>query len=1096
MTTTSLPAHEGIPPRYRDLVEQLSRERPAADALASTIRRALDAQPLSPESIECLRQYAADQTWHAPGQARLAAAIAYEAARTPDDDARLAECELTLGSALNALGDFASALPLLHSSRDRYLALHRPDRAAGCECEWVALYAETGELDQAEAALARARSHVDDASDCLLRACVDRAEGRLRFEQNRHVEASLALQRAADAFAALQHQGEAAVTWCLLAEALCYTQPQAAQQWIEKARAISIAGDDTAFRARCDFVAGWVCDASNRFADSPAYYRRARAAYERAGMDYHVALCDLVQGIADYRLNRFDAALRACAQARDAFAARSLDSHVSRCDLNTANIYYDLNQYDTALALYQQVVDSPASRQRRVRTSIAYANMGLCHDRLGRLDRALLCHERAYQTALDAGQPLVAARNQINLAGIYRRLGRTDEALHQFRQAQGTFAQHDLPVDTAWCETYQAELHQAREEYPQAEACLARARAAFERAGTPVQVAACGREMARAIAHLARPAEAHRLLIEARAVFARRELLVDAALCDLARAEVFLRQQQMKEAAPLLKAAKATLDPGFPDEAWRVEVGLGQCALARGKRHRALQHGLSAVKFTNQTRAALPTERMSGRFYTDRRRLYEDTLQLALELGQIEQALSVTEAAKAQTFIHWTGHRGRRDRARGDAYLVKLEADADQLQREIAALRDQLRAIQSEPGGWQLRGEETVQQVQQVVLDQLAQRSHAYEGLIDQLRIAAPGQPGVYPPRVFAVQQFREVAIQHLPERWLCVAYYLLDDQLLIFSLDAQHLVYEAKPLRNYDRQLLEQCTSSDREVREMIYGSAASALAYLRHLYQLLVPREVEALGETDLLILAPHGRLHLLPFHALQRGDGAPLDRIPTLNVPSLSALESLLHTANGRQSIERVLAVGLSDFGDRIRRLPHARAEIDALGRILNPRLDERWGSEATRSALADLDQTGRLARYDVIHFATHAMLDELAPSRSAILLHDGDLTFADILDLTLEAQLVVLASCEGALGRHFGGDEIMGLAQAFFHAGARTVVASLWPVEDGSTRDFMERFYRHLDAGRGASRALRLARREMAEAGHAPYNWAAFVAIGCP
>lgn len=141
-------------------------------------------------------------------------------------------------------------------------------------------------------------------------------------------------------------------------------------------------------------------------------------------------------------------------------------------------------------------------------------------------------------------------------------------------------------------------------------------------------------------------------------------------------------------------------------------------------------------------------------------------------------------------------------------------------------------------------------------------------------------------------------------------------------------------------------------------------------------------------------------------------------------------------------------------------------------------------------------GDLASFDVIHFATHAVLDHLTPSQSRVLLADDDLTVVDILGLGFEARTVVLSVCEGGMGHRHPGDEIMGLARAFFQAGAHTVVASLWPVEDASAVAFMERFYRRLAVGEDVPQALRGVQMGLANEGYAPYQWAPFVAIGLP
>ena len=115
--------------------------------------------------------------------------------------------------------------------------------------------------------------------------------------------------------------------------------------------------------------------------------------------------------------------------------------------------------------------------------------------------------------------------------------------------------------------------------------------------------------------------------------------------------------------------------------------------------------------------------------------------------------------------------------------------------------------------------------------------------------------------------------------------------------------------------------------------------------------------------------------------------------------------------------------------------------------------------------------------MLHFATHGIL-ESAPWRSALLLapdsvhrSDGRLTIPDIYRLRLNGGLVVLSACRSARGAILPGEGVQSLAQAFFHAGANSVVASLWDVADVHTARLMEDFYRRLAEGEAKADALR-------------------------
>ena len=146
------------------------------------------------------------------------------------------------------------------------------------------------------------------------------------------------------------------------------------------------------------------------------------------------------------------------------------------------------------------------------------------------------------------------------------------------------------------------------------------------------------------------------------------------------------------------------------------------------------------------------------------------------------------------------------------------------------------------------------------------------------------------------------------------------------------------------------------------------------------------------------------------------------------------------------------------------------------------------------------TGRAASLDavvghdlgghVLHFAAHAQSGR--PERTRLLLSGGDLTYDLILGLNIRhAPSVVLSACETGLGELLSGDQVYSLADAFLMAEARSVVYSLWLVNDESTRDLMEEYYGHSGKAGGNSAALAKAQRAMIRKGHAPGHWAGFL-----
>ena len=156
----------------------------------------------------------------------------------------------------------------------------------------------------------------------------------------------------------------------------------------------------------------------------------------------------------------------------------------------------------------------------------------------------------------------------------------------------------------------------------------------------------------------------------------------------------------------------------------------------------------------------------------------------------------------------------------------------------------------------------------------------------------------------------------------------------------------------------------------------------------------------------------------------------------------------------------------------------------------------GADAAEAALG----TAEPAQYRVLHFAAHALLDDAHPDRSAIVLapvrpgEDGLVHLREIAALKLRGGVVVVSGCRSAGGLILGGEGPMGLARAFFQAGARAVVGSLRPLRDDEAAAFFDRFYAHLAGGASVAGAVRRAQIDRRKAGAPAAAWAGIVALG--
>jgi CHAT domain-containing protein len=180
----------------------------------------------------------------------------------------------------------------------------------------------------------------------------------------------------------------------------------------------------------------------------------------------------------------------------------------------------------------------------------------------------------------------------------------------------------------------------------------------------------------------------------------------------------------------------------------------------------------------------------------------------------------------------------------------------------------------------------------------------------------------------------------------------------------------------------------------------------------------------------------------------------------------------------------------------RLPHARVEGAAIVRQMARGSRLLAGARAAEAAL----EARTLDDFPVVHFATHALVDEEHPNRSAILLaadgrgDDGLLQAREIADLPLDGKLVVLSACRSATGSVLAGEGVMGLSRAFFQAGARAVVGTLWTIRDDHAASFFQAFYASLARGQSVGTALQQARRLAIRVGMPSSAWSSVVVIG--
>ncbi|HEY7062107.1 MAG TPA: CHAT domain-containing protein [Chloroflexota bacterium] len=526
--------------------------------------------------------------------------------------------------------------------------------------------------------------------------------------------------------------------------------------------------------------------------------------------------------------------------------------------------------------------------------------------------------------------------------------------------------------------------------------------------------------------------------------------------------ELPLAGDQLDGAVPLLEQALAIArDLGDRAGEGRVLSNLGYAAKLRGDLAGSLDYYQQAIAAGEDVRAAARLDTLKRSVAEQGSALYQPAVFALQQLGRPEEAFALAERARARAFLDQLGN-GPLDLGHGDPALVQQERA---LRVEIGALDRGLREARAQPPAQQDRA------VQAALDAQLAAKQRDYESLVTDLKLSDPEAASLVSVAPLGVPEVQPL----LDADTTLVAYFVTADQALAFVVTRDR--FEAVPLAVAGADL--RATLG----RFRAAGAGPGALPALQQLSDWLVAPLADRLT-TPVVAVVPHGPLHYLPFAALPLGDGLLGEAHALTTLPSASALPFI--QAKRKSGANSVLALAQSQVAG-LPPLTFAGVEAESIARLYGT--TALAGSAATETAFR-----ARAPEAGIVHLAAHGDLNARRPLFSRIFLgadadHDGSLTVQDVYGLNLaQADLVVLSACETQLGAQSRGDDVVGLTRAFLYAGAPSVIASLWSVNDQATAVLMAAFSR-------ATRGRQQGGRPPARAGRDPRPVPPPLLLGC-
>ena len=811
-------------------------------------------------------------------------------------------------------------------------------------------------------------------------------------------------------------------------------------------------------------------------------------------------------------------------------------------------------RFEEAVPCLQEAL-AQSEQGRRASTQLAaHTNLGRLFDRLAQPTRAREHYNAALKLTQQRDPGWGSARLHNNLGAFYQRLGSVQDAYHHYYQALRLFRElgekrWEARVLNNLANAY-INLNQPERALPLLELALPLRREKGDKRGELATLINLGLacessgRLALGLGHFA----------TAGALAAEENRTLDLSRANMGTARIFLRQQQPDLALMRINQALADLnETNYPLEAAQAHLIKGHIQRVQDKTVNALEQFAIAEKLfrkqesgngiiaslyqtarahkdlnqvalaktaaglaINQIEALhsqIHLDQLRRSFFATHHQVY--TLMVELEMATIaegkpspERAFIWSERSKAREYIQLQ----RQAEASTEATLPGIrDPFGSNLRMEIQAKAQRLQKFRNGGGS-----PEKIHRATLALEEALGNRDR-HEAQRQRHRANQfPASGSGIPPS--DIQKVLDPQTQML-------VYCLSEEGSFVWRLSQSEIQAYELPLRKELAQLAEKAYWELARVSSRRPGNTnLNALANI-----LLKP--AEHLEDVEKLIVVPDGTLHIIPFGVLPTASrnhvGGLLQDYEITYLPSAGSLVGLQRRFEKKpQNSNRIAIYADPVFQATDPRIPkdkqgqrdilrsNANTVFSRLPATMNEAQSVRQLAKdpfevTTFSGFeANLDQviSRDMTQFRYIHFATHTQIDTTYPELSALLLSQvdengrprpGHLRIHHLKQLPLDADLVVLSGCETAMGKMIRGEGLAGLARGFLDAQAGNVLASLWPVPDGATAEFMNRFYQALLSHKQPiAAALRHAQTSMkADVNwRHPFYWAGWVLIG--
>jgi CHAT domain-containing protein/tetratricopeptide (TPR) repeat protein len=803
----------------------------------------------------------------------------------------------------------------------------------------------------------------------------------------------------------------------------------------------------------------------------------------------------------------YDAALR-CQQLQLAVANRIGDQFgIATAWLEMGMTRRSQEDFERALSLEQKSLALFEAAGAKRAMPMVLDNLSAVYLSLGDYQQAFNCSQRSLRLYEEAGRSVGIASALSNLARIYGEQNEFTQALAYLEKAITIYGNLGDKVKIAITRNALADTYARLGHHDQARRMYEEILKQTEGSGDRIGAAIIRNAISDICADQGRYSEA---LDFARQALSESEALQEEPyiLSSVLRVgQILVAEGKHADAlAPAERAVSLSRQLGRPEFLQAALTSLGYCNLGLHRMTDARQCFGEAISILEKLRGrTVGGVEENQRFLEGRLRAYHGMIRLLASQNRPSEALTIAEQTKARMLLDELDN-GRINIQK--AMTRDERVREHRLRSELNVLNLQLnRPSQSDTANAAHRND-LKRQLEQKRLEYESFRTLLYSSHPD-LKVHRGEAPIIKPDELTALVSNPASAV---------LEYVVTDDQSYLFAITRRRAGCDVHlftlPVKR--DELARQTETFRRQLAARDLGIRSTA----QKLYDLLLkPAQEQLRGKTNLVIV-PDGELWELPFQALM----TPANRFVIQDTaiayaPSLTVLRemrnerrraragdptpTLLAIGNPTLARETIERAGLVSRDEKLGSLPEAEQEVKSVAQLYGAAHSKVYvGPEAREDRVKK--ESGQAS---ILHFATHATLDNTSPMYSHLVLAEGDakedglLEAWEIMQLDLRADLAILSACETARGRYSAGEGLIGLSWAMFVAGVPATVVSQWKVEAASTRDLLVRFHRYLQpmpGKRGMSKAEALREAELKllrnpETFH-PFYWAGFVLVG--